>query len=82
MKYQRNKIPHPILTEDQKDKINYTLQSYKKGQVVTIKFFNDGYLYMIDTTIKRIDLENKKLILQNGKLDFINIIDISGQELF
>lgn len=76
MKYQRNKIARPILTEDQKEKINYVLQSYQEGQIVRIKFFNDGYLYYINTTIKRIDLENRKLILEHGKLDFINLIDI------
>ena len=76
MKYQRNKIAKPILTDDQKEKINYVLQSYQKSQTVRIKFFNDGYLYFINTTIKRIDLENRKLILEHGKLDFVNIIDI------
>ena len=76
MKYQRNKIAKPILTEDQKEKINYVLQSYQKGQVIQIKFFNDGYLYTINTKIKRIDIENRKLILEHGKLDFINIIDV------
>lgn len=76
MKYQRNKIERPILTEDRKEKINYVLQSYEKGQIVKIEFFNDGYLYFINTTIKRIDLENRKLILEHGKLDFINLIDI------
>ena len=76
MKYQRNKVARPILAEDQKEKINYVLQSYQKGQLVRIKFFNDGYLYFINTTIKRIDLENRKLILEHGKLEFINIIDI------
>lgn len=82
MKYQRNKIERPILTEDRKEKINYTLQSYQKGQIVKIEFFNDGYLYFINTTIKRIDLENKKLILEHGKLDFINIIDIEVEGSF
>ena len=76
MKYQRNKIERPILTEDRKEKINYVLQSYEKGQIVKIEFFNDGYLYFINTTIKRIDLENRKLILEHGKLDFLNLIDI------
>ena len=76
MKYQRNKIERPILSEDRKEKINYILQSYQKGQIVKIEFFNDGYLYFINTTIKRIDLENRKLILEHGKLDFINLIDI------
>ncbi len=82
MKYQRNKIPKPILTEDQKEKINYVLQSYQKGQIVKIKFFNDGYLYFISSTIRRIDLENRKLILEQGKLDFANIIDIEIEGSF
>ncbi len=82
MKYQRNKIPKPILTEDQKEKINYVLQSYQKGQIVKIKFFNDGYLYFISSTIQRIDLENRKLILEQGKLDFANIIDIEIEGSF
>ena len=82
MKYQRNKIAKPILTEDQMEKINFALQSYKKGQYINIKFYNDGYLYIINTTIKRIDLENRKLILENGKLDLSNIIDIEGENVF
>ena len=82
MKYQRNKISKPVLTEDQKEKINYVLQSYKKGQIIKIKFFHDGYLYEINTTIKRIDIENRLLVLENGKLDFSNLIDIDTGEVF
>ena len=76
MKYERNKIDKPVLSDDQIEKINYALQNYKKGQIVKIKFFNDGYLYFINTQIKRIDLENQQLILEHGKLSFFNIIDI------
>ena len=78
MRYQRNKIDKPVLSDDQKEKINYILQTYKKGQIVKIKFFNDGYLYFINTQIKRIDLENRRLILEHGKLDFSNVIDIEN----
>ena len=82
MKYQRNKIAKPILTEDQIEKINYVLQSYKKGETIKIKFYSDGYLYEIETTIKRIDLANRVLVLENGKLKFENIIDIDKQNPF
>lgn len=81
MKYQRNKISKPILTEDQVEKINYVLQSYQKGKIVKIKFFHDGYLYIINTPIKKIDLDNKVLVLENGKLSFSNIIDIETSEV-
>ena len=82
MRYQRNKKPKPILTEDQQEKIEYALQSYKQGEVIRIKFYHDGYLYYVDSILKRIDLENRKLILENGKLDFANIIDIEVSEMF
>ena len=82
MRYERNKIEKPILTDDQKEKINYVLQSYKRGQTVKIKFYNDGYLYFIETQIKRIDLENRCLILTEGKLRFENLIDIDNYEAF
>ena len=82
MKYQRNKIAKPILTEDRKEKINYVLQSYQKGETIKIKFYNDGYLYEIETTIKRIDLENRILVLENGKLRFENLIDIDRLNSF
>ena len=81
MKYQRNKISKPILTDDQIEKINYVLQSYQKGKIVKIKFFHDGYLYIINTSIKKIDLDNKVLVLENGKLSFSNIIDIETSEV-
>ena len=82
MKYQRNKIPKPVLTDDQKEKIEYVLQTYQKGQTVKIKFYNDGYLYVIETQIKRIDIENRCLVLTKGKLKFENIIDIDNLQAF
>lgn len=82
MKYERNKIPKPVLTDDQIEKINYVLTSYKRGQTVKIRFYNDGYLYEIETQIKRIDLENQRLILEHGKLDYNQIIDIENYDYF
>ena len=82
MRYERNKIEKPVLTDDQMEKINYVLQSYRKGQTVKIKFYNDGYLYFIETQIKRIDLENRYLVLTNGKLRFEDLLDIDNYEAF
>lgn len=82
MKYERNKIQKPVLTTDQMEKIENTLQSYKKGQIVKITFFNDGYIYYVTTSIKRIDIENRVLVLDNGKLPFSEILDIENNESF
>lgn len=82
MKYERNKIEKPILTPDQIEKIELTLQNYQKGQIIKIKFFNNGYLYEIETSIRKIDVENRCLMLDKGKLGFDKIIDIDSQNWF
>ena len=82
MKYERNKIEKPILTPDQIEKIELTLQNYQKGQIIKIKFFNNGYLYEIETSIRKIDVENRCLVLDKGKLGFDKIIDIDSQNWF
>ena len=82
MKYERNKIDKPELTQDQIEKIDYALQTYQKGQVVKIKFYSDGYLYEINSSIKKIDLENRCLVLEQGKLKFSNILDIEGDNWY
>ena len=82
MKYERNKIEKPELTQDQIEKIDYALQTYQKGQIVKIKFYSDGYLYEINSSIKKIDLENRCLVLEQGKLKFSNILDIEGDNWY
>lgn len=82
MKYERNKIAKPKLTQDQIEKINLALQNYEPGQIVKIKFYNDGYLYESDVEIKLIDLQNRCLILNKGKLKFENLIDIDNYQVF
>ena len=82
MKYQRNKIEKPVLTDDAIEKINLILSTSKKGQHLHIKFFHDGYLYEVDSIVKRVDADNKILILEKGKLLFTNIIDIDNGKVF
>lgn len=78
MRYEKNKIDKPLISNEQAEKINNILINYQ-GQYVEIKYFYDGYLYTITTKIKRIDKEFKKLILENGKLDFKDIIDMESK---
>ena len=49
---------------------------------IHIKFYRDGYLYKIDSQIKRIDLENRILVLDKGKLKLSDIIDMDNDEVF
>lgn len=78
MRYEKNKIDKPLISNERAEKINSILVNYK-GQEVEIEYFFDGYLYSITTKIKRIDKEFKKLILPNGTLAFKDIIDIESK---
>jgi len=78
MRYEKNKIDKPLISNERAEKINQILINYA-GQDVEIKYFYDGYLYSIVTKIKRIDKEFKKLILPNGSLSFKDIIDIESK---
>lgn len=76
MRYQKNKIEKPILSEDEIEHINQILTSYN-GEDVEISYFFDGYIYTIVTKIKRIDIYNKKLIFKDGYLPFDAILNIN-----
>lgn len=81
MRYERNKVEKPVLTEDKKEEINLILQQYKGGPI-KVKFWADGYFYYIDKPIKKIDLENRCLVYEKGKLMLSSIIDIESNNDF
>lgn len=78
MRYKRNKVDKPILESDQIEKINYVLSNTRKGEYLNIKFYYDGYFYKVSSQLKRIDVENKILVLEDGKIKFDQIIDIEN----
>lgn len=78
MRYEKGKIDKPLISSERAEKINNILVNYH-GQDVEIEYYYDGYLYKTITTIKRIDKENRKLILPNGSLQFKNIIDMNSK---
>ncbi len=75
MFYQKHKKEKPSISQERASKINQILVNYS-GQQLRIKYYYDGYLYELVTTIKRIDTLNKKLIFDDGNLNFSDIIDI------
>lgn len=78
MKYEKNKIDKPLISSERAEKINQILVNYA-GQEVEIKYYYDGYIYTITTTIKRVDKEYKKLVLPSGTLSFKDIIDLTSK---
>lgn len=80
MRYKKNKVSKPVLTFDKMSKINAILAQYH-GQTLIFKFYEDGYIYEISTTIKRIEKERKMVILPEGELPFNSIIDITDNSV-
>ena len=62
MKFAKNKVEKPKISNEIAEKINSILVSYN-GQEVTITYYYDGYIYKLKTVIKSINTYNKKLNL-------------------
>ena len=75
MKYEKNKIEKPRLSNEKAEEINEILTNYN-GEVLEFHYFYDGYIYKIDSKILKIDIYNRKLKLEQGDLPFTNIVDI------
>ena len=74
----KGKIAMPILSDDQlsilEEKI---ILAYESGMKVNIKYYKNGYLYLINTNVKSIDKTNRKVFIKNNQyLSFNTIVDI------
>lgn len=78
MKFEKNKIEKPKISNEVAEKINAILTSYHK-QELTITYFYDGYIYKIKTIIKSINSYQKKLILPDGNIPLSEVIDIEDE---
>lgn len=75
MFYEKNKVSKPSISNERAEKINMILMNYQH-QELDIKYFYDGYVYILKTRLKRIDTTNKKIILEEGSIPFSEIIDV------
>ena len=79
MNSRSEKVSKPELSPDEEEKINNRLVHYN-GQPVELSYFKDDRIYKINTTIRRIDIYEKKLILEDGQIiklfDLINIENV------
>lgn len=79
MNYKKHKKQRPIISNDEKEKINNCLVNYK-GESLVIAYYEDGYIYEIKSKIKRIDVDNQLLILPKQKIKFTDIVHIENTE--
>ena len=75
---EKEKIPKPVLSEDQIQNIaQRLLESYYAQDNAEIFYYENGYIKKIIEQIKKIDPVNKKVYLSNKNIYFSQIIKIN-----
>lgn len=70
------KIERPILSSDEMEEINEKLVNYSNEEVI-ITYWRDNKINNVTTLIKKIDADNKKIILPDRKsIYFHELINI------
>ena len=77
MYYEKHKIEKPKISSDVADDINEILTNYQ-NELLTITYFDDGYVYSIDAHIYRIDIINNRIYLdRTSYIGFENLCNLS-----
>ena len=76
MRVNKTKIEKPLLCDEEMEKINYYL-TQKRCKTLRFYFYNDGFIYKIETKIKTIDLYTKSIVFENNlKINLYDLTDI------
>lgn len=75
------KIEKPLISREFAEEINEILTNYH-GEVLTIKYYRNGKIYDVKDSIKKIDVNDRKIILLSKKVIYLNEITsiISSEE--
>lgn len=78
MYYEKHKVEKPKISSDQADDINEILVNYQ-GQLLTITYFDDGYVYDIKSTIYKIDIINRRIYIdRTSYIGLENLINLTN----
>ena len=76
MYYEKHKTSKPKISSEVAENINDILVNYHNEEL-KITYFDDGYVYNIIATIKKIDIINKRLYLDSlSYIGFENLINL------
>ena len=75
---EKNKIDMPVLSEDQKMELEEKiLEAHNNQEIVKVKYFRGGRLYITEGKIEKIDAIARKIVLNGGlSVFFSQIIEI------
>jgi hypothetical protein len=80
--YDLNKMEKPQLSEDQLEELNRKLHAfYQNKEWIKMSYFYDGYVYIVEGIIHKIDVINQSIIIEhNGKTNRFGLLSIVGIE--
>ncbi len=81
--HEMNKVDRPILSEDQLNELNEILfRCFENKEVVSLNYYHDGYIYLVEGKIIKIDGIRKMIVIENNqKRDKFSISNIVNIEL-
>lgn len=80
LKEDKAKIEKPILGIDEIEEINRELISLKTGDKIKVTYFEDGRLVDEEDSLKKIDINNKRIILENNIIKINDIIFLKNMD--
>ncbi len=80
MRYQKNKIEKPKISSDLANKINFILKNCK-GEILDIKFYNNGYIYTIKSTLIDVNMNRRIAKFKDGEIPLKDIIDLNSENI-
>lgn len=83
MIFNMNKREKRSLSDDEYDELNDAInEAVSKNSLVSVDYYHDGYNYQSFGLITKVDMINKKIILNNNEeLDVDSILSIELQEV-
>lgn len=73
----RTKISKPALSPDQKEEIEERLKTAQPGEGLSVRMFQNGFIYTVDGDFIKADGDSRELILTTGGISFYSILEIS-----
>lgn len=67
MEREKHKQEKPTLSEDEIERINEVLSTYN-GEILLISFFRNNVINQEESMIKKIDINERKLVLSNRRV--------------
>lgn len=75
MQKEKQKVEKPLISDDTKEEINRILSEYH-GETVLLYYYDRGFIKNVTGPIKKIDILNQTLIMDDLKVSFTNLLNV------